>query len=160
MLVSPFRSLRVRLIASVVIIEIVMLSLLVWSNMGVIQQAYADRLRDTATGMLQQIAMTSGAYLLEVDYASLGEYLKNIANHEELAYLRVLDRDERPVVSLGNVPDRQWPVLETNPLLVDDGMFDIAGDIEIGGRRMDIKIVGAIIDESRVPGDSMWKPRG
>ena len=83
MLVSPFRSLRVRLIASVVIIEIVMLSLLVWSNMGVIQQAYGDRLRDTAAGMLQQIATTSGGYMLEVDYATLGEYLNNIAGHEE-----------------------------------------------------------------------------
>ena len=43
---SVFRSLRFRLIASVVVIEIVMLSLLVWSNMGVIQQAYAERLQE------------------------------------------------------------------------------------------------------------------
>ena len=41
---SVFRSLRFRLIASVVVIEIVMLSLLVWSNIGLLQQAYADRL--------------------------------------------------------------------------------------------------------------------
>ena len=58
---SVFRSLRFRLIASVVMIEIVMLSLLVWSNMGVIQQAYAERLQDTAAGLLQQIADTASA---------------------------------------------------------------------------------------------------
>ncbi|VAW73987.1 hypothetical protein MNBD_GAMMA13-1271, partial [hydrothermal vent metagenome] len=44
--VSLWRSLRVRLIAGVVLIEIVMLSLLVWSNMGLLQQSYADRLKE------------------------------------------------------------------------------------------------------------------
>jgi PAS domain S-box-containing protein len=136
MLVSPFRSLRVRLIASVVIIEIVMLSLLVWSNLGVIQQAHADRLKDTASSMLQQIATTSGAYLLEVDYASLEDYLRNIANHQELAYLTVLDRDRRPVVTLGELPRQQWPGHDSQPLDVDDGVLDVSERIQIGGQDM------------------------
>ena len=109
MLVSPLRSLRVRLIVSVVVIEIVMLSLLVWSNMGVIRQAHADRLWDTATSMLEQIATTSGGHLIEVDYATLEEYLRNIADHDELSCLMVLDRDDRPVVTLGELPDVNWP---------------------------------------------------
>ncbi|MFZ0470732.1 MAG: hypothetical protein WAL92_17540, partial [Thiogranum sp.] len=96
MSLSPFKSLRVRLITSVVIIEIVMLSLLVWSNLAVIRQAHADRLWDTATGLLEQVATTSGVYLLEVDYASLEEYLRNFTHQQELAYLMVLDRDNQP----------------------------------------------------------------
>ncbi|MFQ5642271.1 MAG: phosphate/phosphite/phosphonate ABC transporter substrate-binding protein [Thiogranum sp.] len=52
----PFRSLRVRLIAGVVVIEIVMLSLLVWNNLGVIRQAHAERLWNTAAGMLDLVA--------------------------------------------------------------------------------------------------------
>ncbi len=129
---SVFRSLRFRLIASVVLIEIVMLSLLVWSNMGVIQRAHAERLQETAASMLQQIADTSGSYLLEVDYASLEEYLRNVASHKELSYLDVSDRDRRSVVSLGQAPRPRWPEPDLHPLRVNDGVLDIVRDIRIG----------------------------
>jgi len=133
---SVFRSLRFRLIASVVVIEIVMLSLLVWSNMGVIQQAYAERLQETAAGLLQQIADTSGSYLLEVDYASLEEYLRNVAGQKELNYLVVSDRDQRSVVSLGKPPLSQWPEPDLHPLRVHDDVLDVARDIRIGEQLM------------------------
>ena len=136
MLVSPLRSLRVRLIVSVVVIEVVMLSLLVWSNLGVIQRAHADRLWDTATSMLEQIATTSGGYLVEVDYATLEEYLQNIAQHDELDYLVILDRDQRPIVTLGQAPSPPWPDTETEPLQVTDGVLDVSGAIRIGDRLM------------------------
>lgn len=134
--VSPFKSLRVRLITGVVIIEIVMLSLLVWSNLSVIRQAYADRLWETATGLVDQVATTSGAYLLEVDYASLEEYLRNLAHQKELAYLIVLDRDGQPVVTLGQLPGIFWPPADRHPLLVDDGTLDLTDEILIGDRVM------------------------
>ena len=130
--VSPWRSLRVRLISSVVIIEIVMLSLLVWSNIGLLQQAYADRLRDSADSMLKQVATTTGGYLIAIDYASLEEYLRNIADNDELSYLAIFDRDERSVVKLGDMPDTPWPVLDEHPLQVSDGIFDVAAPILIG----------------------------
>ena len=134
--VSPARSLRVRLIVGVVLIEIVMLSLLVWSNLGVIRQAHADRLRDSASSILEQITTTTGSYLVEVDYAGLEEYLHNIATHDELAYLAVLDRNRHPVVSLGTLPEKRWPETESDPLAVQDGTLDIADDILIGGHLM------------------------
>jgi len=130
--VSPWRSLRVRLISSVVIIEIVMLSLLVWSNIGLLQQAYADRLRDSADSMLKQVATTTGGYLIAIDYASLEEYLRNIADNDELSYLAIFDRDERSVVKLGDMPDTPWPALDEHPLQVSDGIFDVAAPIYIG----------------------------
>ncbi len=133
---SPFRSLRVRLIAGVVIIEIVMVSLLVWNNLGVIRQAHADRLWNTAAGMLELVAATSGRYLVEVDYATLEEYLRNIAHQEELSYLVISDRDERPVVTLGQVPDAPWPATDGHPFEVSDGVLDMAQQIRIGNQPM------------------------
>ena len=130
--VSPWRSLRVRLISSVVIIEIVMLSLLVWSNIGLLQQAYADRLKDSADSILKQVATTTGGYLIAIDYASLEEYLRNIADNDELSYLAIFDRDERSVVKLGDMPDTPWPALDEHPLQVSDGIFDVAAPILIG----------------------------
>jgi PAS domain S-box-containing protein len=120
----------------VVIIEIVMLSLLVWSNLSVIRQAYANRLWDTATGLLEQVATTSGGYLLEVDYASLEEYLRNFTHQEELAYLIVLDRDHQPVVTLGRLPGVLWPPADSHPLSVEDGILDLSRKILIGNKVM------------------------
>lgn len=142
MSVRAFRSLRLRLIASVVAIEVVMLSLLVWNNMAVIYQAHTDRLRDTAASMLQQIATTSGSYMVEVDYASLTEYLHNIATHPELAYLAVLDRDARPVIRIGRVPAGRWPRPDRHPAQVDDSLFDVASDIRFGERTMGRVLMG------------------
>lgn len=136
MAVSPFKSLRVRLITSVVIIEIVMLSLLVWSNLSVIRQAYADRLWDTASGLLEQVASTSGGYLLEVDYASLEEYLRNVTHQDELTYLMVLDRDQQPVVKFGDLPKVFWPESDLHPLAVNDDVLDLSRDILIGNKIM------------------------
>lgn len=132
--VSLWRSLRVRLIAGVVLIEIVMLSLLVWSNMGLLQQSYADRLKETADNLLRQVATTAGGYLIAVDYASLEEYLHNIAAHDELSYLAVFDRDQRPVVTLGDMPNTPWPVRDTQPLQVSDNIFDITAPVLIGNQ--------------------------
>ena len=83
---SLFHSLRFRLIASVVTIEIIMLSLLVWNNISIIHATHTDRLRDTATSMIQQIANTSGNYMVAVDYATLQDYLSNIIHYKELSY--------------------------------------------------------------------------
>jgi len=101
---SLFHSLRFRLIASVVTIEIIMLSLLVWNNIAIIQTTHTDRLRDTASSMLQQIANTSGNYMMAVDYATLEGYLSKIINYKELTYIIVVDRDNKAVISLGNTP--------------------------------------------------------
>ncbi len=147
--VSPFKSLRVRLITSVVIIEIVMLSLLVWSNMTVIRKAYADRLWETATGLIEQIANTSGGYLLEIDYASLEEYLRNVAHQKELAYLVVLDRDHRPVVTLGQLPGISWPASDDHPLTVEDGILDLNREIRIDNMVMGRVYAGFSLAEMR-----------
>jgi len=128
------RSLRFRLIASVVAIEVVMLSLLVWNNIVIIQTTHTDRLQETASSMLQQIANTSGSFMMAVDYAALEEYLRSSLGHRELRYLVVLDRDGQRVVSLGSEPTGAvWPSADTHPALVDDGVFDVAGDIKIAG---------------------------
>jgi signal transduction histidine kinase len=137
-----FHSLRFRLIAGVVAIEIVMLSLLVWSNITIIHTTHADRLQDTANSLIQQIADTSGSYMLAVDYASLQDYLNKVVNHKELSYVVVLDRDEHPVVSLGNVPDVQWPAVDEHPSEVDGAIYNIARAIQVSGEPMGRVLAG------------------
>ncbi|MFV1974015.1 MAG: ATP-binding protein [Thiohalobacterales bacterium] len=159
---SIFYSLRFRLIASVVAIEVVMLSLLVWSNIRIIQTTHTDRLQDTANSLIQQIANTSGNYMVAVDYASLRDYLENVIKHQELSYLVILDRDERPVVSLGKMPDTRWPEVDLHPSRVADGIFDSAHAIQVAGEPMGRVLMGFslslmqdAINKSRIRGISI-----
>lgn len=148
---SLFQSLRFRLIASVVSIEIIMLSLLVWNNISIIQTTHTDRLRDTATSMIQQIARTSGNYMVAVDYATLEAYLGNIIDYQELSYLVVLDRDEHAVIALGKFPTQPWPVLEAHPAQVRDGVFDVSDVITVAGQPMGRVLMGfslSLMDEA------------
>jgi len=156
------QSLRCRLIVSVVIIEIIMLSILVWNNISIIQTTHTDRLRDTASSMIQQIANTSGNYMVAVDYATLEDYLKNVINYKELLYLAILDRDDNMVISLGPYPKHSPPHIDAHPAQTDDNIFDIAEDIEVAGQPMGKVLIGfslglmqEAINKSRIRGISI-----
>ncbi len=156
------QSLRCRLIVSVVAIEIIMLSILVWNNISIIQSTHTDRLRDTANSMVQQIANTAGNYMVAVDYATLEDYLKNVVNYKELLYLAVLDRDDKAVISFGDFPDKARPAIDSHPAQADDGVFDIAEDIKVAGQPMgkvlagfSLSLMEDAIKKSRVRGTSI-----
>jgi signal transduction histidine kinase len=149
-------SLRFRLIASVVSIEIIMLSLLVWNNMTIIHDTHTDRLRDTAASMIQQTANTSGNYMVAVDYATLEEYLRNVISYKELSYITVVDRDENTVIALGtDMPDAR-PALDVHPAQVDDGIYDIASVIDVAGQPMGRVLMGFTLS---LMDDAIYKSR-
>jgi len=157
-----FQSLRCRLIVSVVIIEIVMLSILVWNNISIIQTTHTDRLHDTASSMIQQIANTSGTYMVAVDYATLEDYLKNMSHYSELLYLAIFDRDDKLVISLGPYPENKRPRADTSPAQTDDDIFDISQDIQIAGQPMgkvaigfSLSLMQDAIKKSRIRGMSI-----
>jgi len=139
---SLFHSLRFKLIASVVTIEIFMLSLLVWNNIAIIHSTHTDRLRDTATSMIQQIANTAGNYMVAVDYATLEDYLSKIINYKELSYIIITDRDDKTVIALGSEKPEARPKIDQHPAQVDDGMFDISQDIKVANQKMGQVLMG------------------
>ena len=141
---SLLRSFRFRLIASVVTIEVIMLSLLVWNNISIIHSTHTDRLRDTAASMIQQIANTAGNYMVAVDYATLEEYLKKIISYKELSYIVILDRDQNVVTSLGKrIPVAgEIPKIDSHPAQVDDGIYDISKEILVANQPMGRVLIG------------------
>jgi len=139
---SLFHSLRFRLIASVVTIEVIMLSLLVWNNIAIIHSTHTDRLRDTAASMIQQIANTAGNYMVAVDYATLEDYLSNIISYKELAYIIITDRDDKTVIALGSeIPETRHNI-DKHPAQVNDGIFDISQDIKVADQKMGRVLMG------------------
>jgi len=131
-----FYSLRFRLITSIVTIEIIMLSLLVWNNISIIHTTHTDRLRDTAASMVQQVASTSGNHMVAVDYATLEDYLSNIINYKELLYIVIVDRDDNSVIALGTVAPEFRAEIDQHPAQVKDNVYDIAEDIQVAGQPM------------------------
>lgn len=139
-----------------------MLSILVLNNISIIQTTHTDRLRDTANSMLQQIANTSGNYMVAVDYASLEDYLKNVINYKELLYLAILDRDEKMVISLGPYPQHAIPHMDADPAQTDDDIYDISEQITVAGQPMGRVLIGFslelmqhAIQKSRIRGFSI-----
>ena len=154
--ISLFHSLRFRLIASVVTIEVIMLSLLVWNNISIIHTTHTDRLRDTATSMIQQIANTSGNYMVAVDYATLEDYLSNIISYKELSYIVVVDRDDNTVIVQGAISPKARPEIDSHPAQVNDGVFDIAQEIEVAGQSMGRVLMGFSLS---LMDDAIYKSR-
>lgn len=119
-----------------------MLSLLVWNQITIIHTTHTDRLRDTAASISQQIAKTAGNYMVAVDYATLGEYLRNIMSYKELSYLVVMDRNNEPVISFGKAPTKELPLLDRHPASVTDGNYDIAEAITVANQPMGRILMG------------------
>ena len=140
--VPLLHSLRFRLIASVVTIEVIMLSILVWNNITIIHTTHTDRLRDTANSMHQQIASTSGRHMIAVDYATLKDYLRNILLYKELSYIVIADRDDNDVIALGRQKSNTHPKIDSHPADVHDGMFDITENIEVADEFMGRVLMG------------------
>ncbi|MDH3917120.1 MAG: hypothetical protein OEU25_02975, partial [Rhodospirillales bacterium] len=80
-------SLRYRIIFSIVVIEAVMLSIMVWANTTEVRKTHADRLAQSANVIQRQFSSTVGRYLIEADYASLEEYAQAVLQHDELDYI-------------------------------------------------------------------------
>lgn len=142
MRIPPFRSLRFQLIAYVVLIEVTMLSIMVWNNVTMIYQTHADRLYDTATSIVHQFADVAGSDMVAVDYASLEEHASTLLRHPEVAYLAVLDTHNTPVVLLGSRLPNEIPKQDSYPTKVTDGVFDVAADISLAGQYQGRVLVG------------------
>lgn len=139
---SLFSSLRFRLIASIVVIEVVMLSILVLTNLNSIYQINIDRLNNTAHSMVKQFSATAGSYIAEVDYAGLEEFAANYLGQSELSYIAVTDIDGNPLVHLGSERFPQPSQYEDSPDQVSDGVFDLTSEILLAGRLQGKVVMG------------------
>lgn len=127
----PLNSLRYRLIVTVVAIETVMLLILVWSYSVDIRRTHEERLRDTASVVLEQFVATAGRYLVEVDYPSLAEYARRVLKHEEVAHVNVRNAEGQVILELGGPAPRRSGDAGSNAA----PMLEVSSDVMLGGKR-------------------------
>ncbi|WP_455210264.1 PAS domain S-box protein [Kaarinaea lacus] len=124
------------------LIEVIMLSIMVWNNVNTIYRTHTDRLNESAISLVKQFASAASAYMVEVDYASLEEYATSILQHNEVAYVQVFDLRNRPVVTVGDTNHNEPPFADSHPTQVDDGVFDVSADILMVGRLQGRTFIG------------------
>jgi signal transduction histidine kinase len=126
-------SLRYRIILSIVVIEAVMLSIMVWANTTEVRETHSERLAQSADVIMQQFTTTVGRYLIEADYASLEEYANAVMQHDELDYIVVLDTWDAVLLNVGKAPDLNG--LQEIPSVSQEGVLDVSGGIVFGGKQ-------------------------
>ncbi|MEJ2359857.1 MAG: EAL domain-containing protein [Gammaproteobacteria bacterium] len=131
MTIPFFKSLRFRLIASVVAIEVIMLSIMVWNNVELIYQTHTDRLHETASSTIWQFSNAAGSYMAEINYAGLQELAENLMRQNEVSYLIVVDAKNKPVVQLGRKYSQIAHDSKTFTAINPTKIYAISSDITI-----------------------------
>lgn len=126
----PRRSLRFKLVAFSVIVEIIMLALLVTNSIRLIENSQINLAKLRLIEVEQLINTALSSPLVEKDYARLQEILDNSRHDEGIVYLVLYDDANKIVASSGWDKKIPLPIVET----------DIAIDTNNDPRRFDSKL--------------------
>ena len=140
-----FCSFRFRLIASVILIECVILSIVVWDNLTAVQNIHFQHLQQDTKELARQLSNTAANYMVQVDYAGLEEQFEKTMQQTALSYLLVFDTHERVVVKLGNAPETSSLSADSKPRIVDDKRYDRKEAIKIANLDLGIIWIGVSI---------------
>ena len=131
-----------RLILGVVLIEIVMLSILVWNSARLINSSHAELLEISIQEESRIIANLFAPGLATRDYALVMDSLQFLKNKHGLVYMDVHDHAGKVVGSIGTKPhatvqDGEHKRLEQDKDYNDalsDGVFDYVQKVELEGQ--------------------------
>ncbi len=134
-----------RLILSVVLIEAIMLTVLVWNSVRLITESHAELLNSYVKEQSSLLAMSLQPGLASNDLALLNDALHLLHGNRQIVYLQVRDRNGKLMASLGE---------KTAPSRLDhsyadarrDGVFDTRQEIELYGQKLGSLQVGYSIN--------------
>ena len=133
---NPFpRSLRLRLVAATIIVEVVTLAVLVANSLRVNDHALLEQADTWVSSTTPLLNAALAAPLAQRDYATVIELLEEMRSEHGLVYLVVLDHDHSVVAASGREasaalhgPDRS--LREAG----DDSVYDTVVPLTLGGR--------------------------
>ena len=147
--------LSTRLILGVVLIEVVMLSVLVWNSVRLISDSHAELLENSTQSETRIIANTIAPGLVANDIALVNDSLLLLQNHRTLIHLDVHDHTGKVVASLNTeknahklenkthlgLLENKFNTLETirdetYEDALSDGIFDVVQKVELYGQHL------------------------
>ncbi len=125
------RSLSFRLVAGIILVEVAMLSILVWDNARTFRHTSIHQLEMSSEGISQQYATTAARYVYENDLARLSALTERLAMRFNILYVAVSDHEDRPLLTVGDAD----LALNASPDLrhedATDGVLDFEQDMSI-----------------------------
>lgn len=128
-----FTSLRAQFVISIAFIQVATITILVWDSVESTRRTAQARVEETALNTVQLFADTAGSYLISVDLVSLEQHAEKALKQRDLAYVVIFDVEGRLVAGAGSVA-AQLPPVDAAVRVVNDGVYDTATDIMLGGK--------------------------
>jgi len=134
---SPRRSLRLKLVLASVVVEILMLSLLVANSVRLMQTSLTRQAQANMAQIAPLLNASLAAPLIQRDYETLGDILRESRHKDGVAYLVLFDNDHRIVAAEGWETGQPLPAIDTS--LNDDdedslNRFDTEIPIRLAGQ--------------------------
>ncbi len=101
---SFFSSLRSKIVFSIVAIELIILTVMIWSNTLQVLGMHNERLAETSSVIADQFASSIGRLIIERDIATLQERARTLLKYSEISYILVEDLDHNKIMTLGSIP--------------------------------------------------------
>ena len=146
---------RTKTILGIALIESVLLSVLGLSILGQLQSSNEAELERRAATTARLISASTRDALIAYDLASLESVVSEIMDTGDLAYVRVLDPHDQPLVERGNLPTQKFSADE-NIWKVSDGIYDREIPMTVSGQTfgsiqfgIDIAPLQALIAKTR-----------
>jgi len=137
--------LSTRLILSVVIIEVIMLTVLVWNSVRLIGSSHAEVLEEHFQEELKLLANSLAPGLAADDRAILLDALSLLSKEKRIVYAAVLNQSGETMASIGKVPDKIVPDITYEDAKIDF-CFDSFREISLSNQKLGVLKLGYSID--------------
>lgn len=126
-----------RIIASVVIIEVVMLGILVWNNIRIINQSYTDLLESSSHEQSIFLASAIAPGLVAYDYALIEDALSLIKESDNIMHAEVFDINGKRVGYFGEYYENvDFPSSKNYQVIRDEDMLHVHRIVSVAGQEV------------------------
>ncbi len=120
---------RAKIVFGVVLIQAVSLTLLVAGGLSWLRESNEKQLLRYATNITHLFATAATDAVISTDLATLDNLIADLADKEDVAYVRVFDRKDRQLASAGGAqPFRVYPT----PSASKDGLYHVRVPVMVG----------------------------
>ncbi len=122
-----FNSLRFKLVIATVVVEVTMLTILVWNSSRLINKNLAIQTVGHIQEMRPLLNASIASLLLQEDYARLAEVLEQVVNKENLRYIAVEDASNKLFIERGSRFHRDTPAGPGNTQTLEQHLLSGSG---------------------------------
>lgn len=154
--VPLFKSFRFRILLVSILVEIAMLSFLIYNSVRLVDHAIHDQTNIRMHSVRPLLEAALGTKLFQRDFASTNEILHRLISSEVegFKYIVVFDESHKVFAQAGNVNLNQLPQLDTDiGMAVNDGVYDTisplnVGNYQVGSARYGVSIASFLKSKS------------